>query len=342
MKLSSIHILIFKLHFLGLGSGSIRTDFYNLQSNFRQMKVLFRLSLLAVMVILISVNCHAQQEYKLFKLAVAQMRVVGGEPEINLEHAAEMIAEAAENGAEMVLLPEAMDLGWTDPSALTLAEPVPEGKSSRKLSTLALKYQIYICSGLTELDGETVYNSAVLIDPSGEVILLHRKINELNIGHAYYGLGNSLQVVPTELGTIGLIICADASTGNREILRTLGYMGADLILSPSSWAMPADHDNIEKPYGNLWREAYKPVASDFRVWIASCSNVGWMTGGPWKGSKAIGCSMVIGPGGVEILNAPYGENADTILYVDIKPEPRPGQGTTWHDYWKKNKDSTLY
>jgi hypothetical protein len=45
--------------------------------------------------------------------------------------------------------------------------------------------------------------------------------------------------------------------------------------------------------------------------------------------------MVIGPGGNEVLNAPYGENADTILYVDIKPEPRPGQGTTWHNFWKK-------
>jgi predicted amidohydrolase len=267
------------------------------------------------------------------------MHVVGGALDANLEHAGEMIVEAAEHAAQLVLLPEAMDLGWTDPSALTMAEPVPGGKSAQFLSNMAKMYEIYICSGLTEQDGEKVYNSAVLINPMGKVILLHRKINELDIGHPYYALGQSLQVVHTDLGTIGVMICADASTGNREIPRALSYMGADVILSPSAWAVPAEHDNIKNPYGDTWWNAYKPVAKDFRVWIASCSNVGWMTGGPWQGWKAIGCSMVIGPGGEEIMNAPYGDNADTILYVDIKPEPRPGQGTTWHNYWKKQEDS---
>ena len=113
-------------------------------------------------------------------------------------------------------------------------------------------------------------------------------------------------------------------------------MGADVILSPSSWAVVADHDNSRDPYGGMWSDAYKPVAKDFRVWIASCSNVGWMTGGPWKGWKGIGCSMVIGPGGTDVAHAPYGEYAETIVYVDIKPEARPGQGTTWGKYWNKN------
>jgi predicted amidohydrolase len=298
------------------------------------MKRLLCYILLVTLGIINPMVCHSQEELKPFKLAVAQMHVLGGALDANLEHAGEMIAEAAEHGAQLVLLPEAMDLGWTDPSALTMAEPVPGGKSAQLLSSMAKKYQIYICSGLTEKDGEKVYNSAVLIDPTGEVILLHRKINELDIGHAYYALGQSLQVVQTDLGSIGVMICADASTGKREIPRALSYMGADVILSPSAWAVPADHNNIDNPYGGTWWRAYKPVAKDFRVWIASCSNVGWMTGGPWQGWKAIGCSMVIGPGGNEVLNAPYGENADTILYVDIKPEPRPGQGTTWHNFWK--------
>ena len=306
------------------------------------MKRLFCFILLAALGILTPVLCHAQEELKPFKLAMAQMRVVGGEQDTNLAHAAEMIAEAAENGAQVVLLPEAMDLGWTDPSALTMAEPVPAGKSAELLSTMAKKYHIYVCSGLTEKDGETVYNSAVLINPSGEVILLHRKINELDIGHPYYALGQSLQVVQTDLGAIGVMICADASTGDHVIPRALAYMGAGIILSPCAWAVPADHNNFEDPYGEWWRKAYKPVARDFRVWIAGCSNVGWMTGGPWKGSKVIGCSMVFGPGGEEVLHAPYGVDADTILYVDIKPEPRPGQGTTWHKYWEKLESAPEY
>ena len=209
----------------------------------------------------------SQDESRSFKLAVAQIRVVGGALETNLAHAADMLSQAAENGAQLVLLPEAMDLGWTDPSALTMAEPVPGGKAARMLRDMAKKHQVYICSGLTEQEGDIVFNSAVLINPSGEVILLHRKINELDIGHAYYALGQGLKVVQTDLGNIGLIICADASTGSREILRTLGYMGADVILSPSSWAVSADHDNVKEPYGGMWRDAYKPVARDFLLFI---------------------------------------------------------------------------
>ena len=268
-----------------------------------------------------------------FTLALCQMKVVGGDRPANLAHAGEMIASAAENGAQFVLLPEAMDLGWTDPSALTCAEPIPNGSTFTYLADKARKHKVYICSGLIEKAGNKVFNSAVIINPDGELILLHRKLNELDIGHPYYALGDRLNVCETEYGTIGLMICADASTGDRVIPRALAYMGADVILSPSSWAVLPDHDNYKEPYGGMWKKAYKPVAKDFRVWIASCSNVGWMTGGPWKGWKGIGCSMVIGPGGSDMLHAPYGEDADTILYVDITPEPRPGQGTTWHKYW---------
>lgn len=299
------------------------------------MKKMLSLPILLAFGIIASSSAQAQKEQPSFKLAIAQMEVIGGAIDTNLEHARDMITEAAGKGARVVLLPEAMDLGWTDPSALTLAEPVPGGKTARLLRDMAKKYHIYICSGLTERSGDRVYNSAVLINPSGEVILLHRKINELDIGHPYYELGRKLQVVETDLGTIGVMICADATTGKHEIPRSLSFMGADIILSPSAWAVPADHDNKEEPYGGMWTDIYTSVAKDFRVWIASCSNVGWMTGGPWKGWKAIGCSMVVGPGGTKVLDAPYGEHADTILYVDIKPETRPGQGTTWHNYWRE-------
>lgn len=290
--------------------------------------------LLFILLFCTSPLVHSQEGRKSFTLALVQMSVVGGNRQVNLEHAGGRIGEAAGHGAQFILLPEAMDLGWTDPSALTDAEPVPGGATARFLAGMAAKYGVYICSGLIEKDGEKVYNSAVIFDPLGRLILLHRKINELEIGHPYYALGDRLNVCRTEFGTIGLLICADANTEGSALTRALAYMGADVILSPSSWAVPAGHDNLTDPYGSLWRDAYIPVARDFRVWIASCSNVGWMTAGPWKGWKGIGCSMVIAPGGREVLTAPYGAEADTIQYVEITPEPRPGQGTTWWNYWQ--------
>ncbi len=279
---------------------------------------------------------YSQMKNNNFKLAIVQMKVDGGNRAKNLERAGERIKEAAGNGADVILLPEAMDLGWTDPSSLTEAQPVPGGITSNFLTKMAKKYQVHICSGLTEKDGDKIYNAAIIIDPEGDILIKHRKINELDIGHPYYALGDKLNVVETEYGTIGLMICADATASDHVLTRSLAYMGADVILSPCAWAMPSDHDNEKEPYGDTWRNAYVPVAKKFRIWIAGASNVGWMTGGPWKGWKGIGSSMVVNPDGEEVLNGPYGAEADTIMYVDIIPETRPGQGTTWGEYWQKD------
>lgn len=274
-----------------------------------------------------------QVESKNFKLALVQMKVVGGDRKANLAHARELIDEAASQKAEVILLPEAMDLGWTDPSALTDAQPIPEGQTCQVLIGLAKKHQVFICSGLIEQAGDKVYNSAIIINPKGKIILTHRKINELDIGHPYYALGEKLNVCSTPFGTIGLLICADANTENQVLTRSLAYMGADVILSPSSWAVPPDHDNTKDPYGSTWENAYMPVAKDFAVWIASSSNVGKMTAGPWKTWNGIGCSMVVNHKGELVTKGPYGAEADTIIYVDIHPVSRPAQGTNWYRYW---------
>jgi hypothetical protein len=62
-----------------------------------------------------------------FKLAMVQMLVEGGEKQKNLDRAEARIREASAHGATIVLLPEAMDLGWTHPSATRGAEPIPGG-----------------------------------------------------------------------------------------------------------------------------------------------------------------------------------------------------------------------
>src|SRR5687767_6402128 len=66
-----------------------------------------------------------------YKLAMAQMKVEAGKLDANLDRATKRINEAAANGAKIVLLPEVMDLGWTDPSAKTLAYEIPDGKTCR-------------------------------------------------------------------------------------------------------------------------------------------------------------------------------------------------------------------
>jgi hypothetical protein len=90
--------------------------------------------------------------------------------------------------------------------------------------------------------------------------------------------------------------------------------------------MPADHDNEREPYGQLWLDNYRPVARDFRLWIAGCSNVGWITDGPWQGRKCIGCSLVVGSDGEPVRRGPYGVEAETILIVDVTLDSRRLRG----------------
>jgi predicted amidohydrolase len=273
-----------------------------------------------------------------FKLAMVQMYVKGGALDVNLKHASERIGEAAKNGADIALLPEVMDLGWTHPSALKLAYPVPGGMSFNVLAEAARKNNIYVCAGIVEKDGDKIYNTAVLIDNQGKLLIKHRKLNELDIAHNLYAQGDRLNVCHTEFGTIGIHICADAFAKDRVLSRALGYMGADIILSPSSWAVPPDHDNLKEPYGNDWNQAYEPAAKEFRMWIIGVSNVGPVGEGSWKDWKCIGCSLVINPDGKEILQGPYGVNADTIMYVDITTLERPARGTDWSKVWQKEQN----
>ena len=252
-----------------------------------------------------------------FKLAMIQMLVEGGQKRRNLQRAQELITKAAAQRADVILMPEAMPLGWTHSSARKDADAIPDGESCAILRELARAHSAYICSGIIERSGEHIFNSAVLIGPDGDLLLHHRKLNELDIAHHLYARGDRLNVVHTSIGVFGLMICADAFVKGQVISRTLGVMGANVILSPCAWAVDAEHDNARDPYGQLWLDNYQPVAREFNLWIAGASNVGWITDGPWKGRKCIGCSLLIDPRGDAVVRGPYGDKAEAILYSEI-------------------------
>lgn len=265
-----------------------------------------------------------------FKLALAQMPVIGGQPGENLRNAVDQIAAAARSGAAVVLLPEALDCGWCHSSARELAGPIPDGEACLRLREAARTHSIHVCAGLIERAGDRIFNSAVLISPDGEVLLHHRKINELALAHSLYDCGDRLGIARTELGPIGLMICADGFAPGRAVSRTLGLMGARMILSPCAWAVPADHDPSREPYGRLWLENYGAVAKEFGLWIAGASNVGPIEDGEWSGYFCIGSSLVVDPGGRPVLRGPYGVEASALLFTEIgwKGPPFRSDGAT--------------
>ncbi len=258
-----------------------------------------------------------------FRLAIAQMLVEPGAPDRNLRSAEDRIAQAARDGAHCVLLPEALDCGWTHPSARAWAGSIPGGRCCERLREAAATRGIHVCAGLVERDGERLYNAAVLVAPDGRILVHHRKIHELDFARALYDCGDRLSVADSPVGRIGVMICADAFVEGQVISRTLGRMGARLVLSPCAWAVPSDHDPVRQPYGQLWLDNYRPVAREAGMWIAGCSSVGPITAGEWCGRRCIGCSLVIDPHGAVAARGPYGVDAEHLFFVDL-PIPRVG------------------
>lgn len=251
------------------------------------------------------------------KLALAQMLVEPGEPERNLARAEQQIGEAASRGAEVVLLPECLDCGWTHHSARELATEIPRGQSAQRLIAAAGQHRVFVCAGIVERAGDKLFNAALLIDPHGRALLHHRKIHELDFARELYAKGDRLGVVDTRFGRIGLMICADGFAPGQVIGRSLAMMGAKFILSPCAWAVPADHDNEREPYGAIWLENYGVVCRDTGVVIAGCSNVGPITAGPWQGRPCIGFSLVMGANAETLARGSYGVDADELIEIDV-------------------------
>lgn len=268
------------------------------------------------------------------KIAMIQARVAFGRQADNFARAHDLLLAACAQGAQVAVLPECFDLGWTCSQAPQLAQPIP-GPSSDTLCSWAREQRIYLAAGLTERDADKLYNTAVFISPDGEILLKHRKINILADVEGQYGVGDRLGVAQTPLGTFGLNICADNLQDALPIGETLCRMGAQVILSPSSWAVPPA--NPRKTYGEEWLVPYAQLGRLYSVGVVGVSNVGQVPQGAWKGWSCIGNSIATGPDGQPLTVLPFGEEAECFGIVDMPMLPRPATGTGWQEHLQSKK-----
>jgi predicted amidohydrolase len=258
------------------------------------------------------------------KLALAQLLVEGTEPERNFERAEKLIARAANENCHIVLLPETIDFAWTHPNALQHARPIP-GEYSDVFCSLAKKYNVWLCVGLTEKTASCNYNTALLIDDRGTIIGKHRKINLLTVEFPYYEVGQKLEVFDTPFGKIGLNICADNYLDAIDIGHVLARMGTQLILAPSSWTVDFSVTEAEDPYRDKWIKPLSILAKAHGMVIASATSVGYIVGGPYEGKKMVGCSLCVGPNGV-IARGAFNEFAGDLVIAEFDMPKRTLKG----------------
>ncbi len=177
------------------------------------------------------------------KVAIIQMNVMN-DKQLNMNHAVQKITEAAQKGADIVILPEMFNCPYTSAYFTTFAEP--EGDYCWKtLSETAEKNAVYLVGGsMPEKEGRSIYNTCYVFDRNGQQIAKHRKVHLFDIdikgGQQFkesdtFTPGNECTVFTTEFCKIGVCICFDFRF--PELSRTMALQNAQVIIVPAAFNM---------------------------------------------------------------------------------------------------------
>ena len=207
----------------------------------------------------------------------------------NLRSCVSWIERAVDgSGAELVVLPESATTGFTPglpPEELwDLVSEVP-GPVTEPVQEVARRLGVHVVVGTYERGPErgTVYNSSVLVGPTGEVLGVYRKTHpfctEMRSRGGWVVPGDEVCVVETELGRIGMVICFDGDY--PELARIQAVQGAEIIARPSALLRSAD----------IWELTNRARAYDNHVYVVGAN----CTGVDPAGVLYFGNSMIVTP-----------------------------------------------
>lgn len=251
-----------------------------------------------------------------FKVACAQFAPVKADVEQNLDKIADIIVQAQDEGAELVLLPETCTSGYFLEGGVLESALTAEGLARGLWRRLQGKIHrpIDVALGFYQsLDG-ILYNSAAYFElsPDGtRIVGVYQKFFLPTYGvfdeERFVSRGRKLAVVDTRLGRMGLLVCEDVW---HSVMPTLcALYGAQVLLVPA--ASPArgfyggDIDNHDR-----YRRLFRGVSEEHGVFCVNSQLCGF------EGGKGfIGGSMIFDPAGTLIAEAPVGE--EHLLLADL-------------------------
>lgn len=273
------------------------------------------------------------------KIAIIQQPPVFLDKQKTIEKACELVKEAAQEGANLILFSETFIPGY--PAWIWRLRPGNDGKicqeshsrlfknsvdlSSEDLDPLkqaAIEHKVIIVCGINEIDSKlsrsTLYNSLIIIDQSGEIINHHRKLMPTNPERMTWGAGDArgLNVVDTSVGRLGGLICWE---NFMPLARYALYaQGVEIYLAPT-------YDE-----GEGWIGTMQHIAREARCWVISCGSAIQASDIPddfpekarlYPDSEEWinpGDSVIVEPGG-NIVAGPMHQQKG-ILYFDIDLE----------------------
>jgi predicted amidohydrolase len=245
----------------------------------------------------------------------------------NLEVCRGLTADAAAQGAQLVVLPECFSfLGRREGDKMTIAEAIEPGTGPvmTMLRELATKHGIWIVGGGTPEavpgDSKRAYNTAVVVDPNGALAARYRKIHLFDIDIPGTTLresdstaaGRDLAATDVAGARVGMSICYDVRF--PELYRKLVHeLGAQVLLVPAAFTA---HTGAAH-----WHVLLRARAIEDQAWVIAAAQWGRHN----EKRESFGHTLIIDPWGTIVAERPDGDGVVVATIDGAAVEKRRAQ-----------------
>jgi omega-amidase len=210
-------------------------------------------------------------------VALAQMTIALGRPDLNETTARAVGAQAAAREADLLILPELWPTGYDLGRAREYAAPLDDGPFGL-MADLARKHRLYVAgTALESNESGPPFNTAALYGPDGVRVAAYRKVHLFPpLGETeHMTAGAALPTFDLPWGRTALAICYDLRF--PELWRQYTYAGAQTILIPAEWPLR----RVEH-----WRLLLRARAVENQLFVVGCNRAGADPDGEFGGHSA--------------------------------------------------------
>ncbi len=230
------------------------------------------------------------------KVAAVQMTSTR-DVQANLREAGRLVAEAASQGAELVVLTENFSfLGATDDDRVAAIEPFGDGPAQRFLAETAESHSLFVVGGTIPIrdGGERASSRSLLVGPDGRIVAHYDKIHLFDVDipgrsaeryseSATTLAGTRVVAAETPLARIGMTVCYDIRF--PALFHRLSVLGVDIVVVPAAFTVPTGEVH--------WLPLLQARAIESLVYVVAAGQCGEHAGG----RKTYGHSLILGPWG---------------------------------------------
>lgn len=260
------------------------------------------------------------------RVGYLQFDPVFGETKRNLDFVCTRLERVE---CDLLVLPELFATGYqfvAKSEVQSLAELVPDGATTRRLTELSRGRGMHVVAGLAERSGDHYYNSAIFVGPAG-LIGVYRKTHLFFEETLYFSPGDTgFRVWEMPGAKVGVMICFDWFY--PEAARTLALKGAEIVCHPSNLVLPHCPD------------AMVTRCLENRLFSVTANRIGAEERGGKERLTYVGQSEIITPRGRILHRAPSDREELTVL--DINPTEARNKALNRYNDLLRDRRSELY